>query len=402
MEINRNTKPVKGVFKSKVKEEVIALISGRSLPDPELMQIISDLVYKYGRLSGYDLDECLVIGREIFDAMFGYDVLQQYLDDELVNEIMVNSCDQIIIEKNGQMIVTESVFDSVEIMMNVIQNMVSKINRRVDMSTPIVDGRLKDGSRLHIVLPPVALNGPIITIRKFHDKKFELHHLVEMKLITEEVKTFLIQLIKCKYNIFVSGGTSSGKTTFLNALSSYIPNDERIITIEDSAELNLKHITNLVSLETKPANLEGEGLVDMEQLIKASLRMRPDRIIVGEVRGKEALDMIHAMNTGHDGSLSTGHANSAFDMLKRLELMILKGIDLNPTTLIQLLSSSVDIIIHLERGSNGKRYIEEIVEILPATKEYILNPIYHHSKLHDLNNLKQTRKREKYEENYCL
>ena len=265
-------------------------------------------------------------------------------------------------EKHGRMELWDRRFEAVEQLEDIIQQIVSRVNRVVNVSSPIVDARLEDGSRVHVVLPPVALDGPAVTIRKFPEP-ITMEKLLKYGALTQEAAEFLRRLVEARYNIFISGGTSSGKTTFLNALSAFIPRGERVITIEDSAELQIVHVPNLVRLETRNANTEGEGEVTMSQLIRAALRMRPDRIIVGEVRGKETLDMLQAMNTGHDGSLSTGHGNSARDMLSRLETMVLMAAELPLEAIRQQISSAVDVMVHLGRLRDGSRKVLSISEI---------------------------------------
>lgn len=358
-----------------IKLEVIAHIGSDGNTD-DISDFISEKVYEAYRKDGSSIDECVNISNDIYNSMFKLDIIQKYIDDNDVSEIMINGLDPIIIEKQGKVQITSDCFDSMQTLENIIQTIASKVNKRVNALTPIVDVRLEDGSRVNIVLYPVALNGPIVTIRKFNNSKFNLDYLVSISSLSENSSDLLKQLIEAKYNIFISGGTSSGKTTFLNALSEHIPKDDRVITIEDSAELDLKNIYNLVSLETKPANLEGEGEITMEELIKSSLRMRPDRIIVGEVRGKEAIEMLNAMNTGHDGSLSTGHGNSAKDMLMRLELMVLRAVEIPIVAVRQLIASSIEIIIHLERNMQGKRVVKEIIELINYSDEYQLNVLY--------------------------
>lgn len=376
MVIEGYTKNLERSIRSNISQIVLENISNSQMTESEGLLLIQEKVYEQGRQDGLTIDACLELSDSIFDEMFKLGILQKYLDDEKVNEIMINGYENIHIERNGEMICTDDMFETEEALNRIIQSMVSKINRRVNQTNPIVDARLEDGSRIHIVLNPVAINGPILTIRKFRNEIYTLSQMHNSKAIDGDQYDFLKAIVKHKYNVFVSGGTSSGKTTFLNALSHYIPSKERIITIEDSAELSLSHIKNLVRLETKASNAEGAGEINMSHLIKASLRMRPDRIIVGEVRGKEALDMIHAMSTGHDGSLSTGHGNSCKDMLKRLELMILKGIDLPSKVISKLIGSSIDIMIHLERNLQGHRYIREIYEVVENEDGYTLNPLY--------------------------
>lgn len=275
---------------------------------------------------------------------------------------MVNGAGRIFVEKHGRMELWDRRFEAVEQLEDIIQQIVSRVNRVVNVSSPIVDARLEDGSRVHVVLPPVALDGPAVTIRKFPEP-ITMEKLLKYGALTQEAAEFLRWLVEARYNIFISGGTSSGKTTFLNALSAFIPRGERVITIEDSAELQIVHVPNLVRLETRNANTEGEGEVTMSQLIRAALRMRPDRIIVGEVRGKETLDMLQAMNTGHDGSLSTGHGNSARDMLSRLETMVLMAAELPLEAIRQQISSAVDVMVHLGRLRDGSRKVLSISEI---------------------------------------
>lgn len=290
---------------------------------------------------------------------------------------MINGPDNIFIEKNGSINKIDESFTSGERLADIIQKIVSDVNRRVNESSPIVDSRLKDGSRVNVVLPPIALNGPVVTIRKFPEKRLTMSSLIEIGALTNEVAEFLRILVVSGYNIFISGGTGSGKTTFLNALSNYIPTSERIITIEDSAELQLQNIDNLVRLEARQANAEGENGISIRDLIKSSLRMRPDRIVVGEVRGEEALDMLQAMNTGHDGSLSTGHANSPEDMLSRLETMVLMGVDMPISAIKGQIAAGIDIIVHLGRLRDRSRKVLEIVEVLDYRDNLIITkPLY--------------------------
>lgn len=359
-----------------IKTEIIELLSIEKLSEEESKELISSKIYRHGRENGLSIDDCILLSDKIFDAMFRLDILQKYLDDIEVSEIMVNGLSPIIIEKHGKIIITTERFSDLETLENIIQTIVSKVNRRVNASSPIADIRLLDGSRVNVVLPPVSLKGPILTIRKFDNSRYDLSHLIKIGTITEEAANILITLVRAKYNIFISGGTSSGKTTFLNALSEHIPKNERVITIEDSAELSLKGIDNLVTLESKPPNSEGNNSITMEELIKSSLRMRPDRIVVGEVRGKEALEMLNAMNTGHDGSLSTGHGNSAKDMLKRLELMVLRAVEIPIEVVKQLNSSSIDILIHLEKNIDGKRVVQEIIELEKYEDDYKFNQLF--------------------------
>ena len=284
----------------------------------------------------------------LFNSIRKLDILQPLIDDKSITEIMVNGEDNIFIEKYGRTYSIESSFESRQKLEDVIQLVVSKVNRVVNEASPIVDARLADGSRVNVVLPPIALNGPILTIRKFPERPISMNDLIEWGSITEEAAEVLERLVKAKYNIFICGGTGSGKTSFLNALSDFIPSDERIVTIEDPAELQIKNIKNIVKLETRNANTEGKGEITIRDLIRTSLRMRPERIIIGEVRGAEALDMLQAMNTGHDGSISTGHGNSTADMLSRLETMVLSGAMMPLEAIRQQIASAVDIMIHLQ------------------------------------------------------
>lgn len=302
--------------------------------------------------------------REIYYAVRKYDILQELMDDNAITEIMVNGPDCIFIEKNGVLQKYDNHFSTGEKLEDIIQQIVAKSNRVVNESSPIVDARLEDGSRVNVVLCPVALNGPILTIRRFPDQPIGIQKLLELGSVTEEVAGFLEKLVIAGYNIFISGGTGSGKTTFLNALSGFIPKSERIITIEDSAELQIQGVDNLVRLETRNSNIEDCRPITIRDLIKTSLRMRPDRIIVGEVRSVEAIDMIQALNTGHDGSLSTGHANSARDMLYRLETMILMGMEIPLAAVRRQIASGIDVIVHLGRLRDKSRKVLEIVEVV--------------------------------------
>lgn len=334
----------------------------------QIIHIESENTYSYLNLTACDKAGIL---QRLLQKMFGFGVLQSLIENESITEIMVNGKNMIFMEKDGRIgrVLENGVqptgFESEEEMLNIIQRIVSPVNRRVDESEPIVDARLPDGSRVNVVLSPVSLNGPVMTIRKFPKDPFSMEDLVRFEMLPAEVMGLLKCMVEARYNIIISGGTGTGKTTFLNALSQYIPENERIITIEDSAELKLNGIKNLVRLETRPPNIEGKGQIGMRDLVRTSLRMRPDRIIVGEVRGGEALDMLQAMNTGHDGSLSTGHANSAMDMLSRLETMVLmSGVDLPSVAVRTQIASAVDFIIHLGKLPGGMRKVMEISEIL--------------------------------------
>ncbi len=325
--------------------------------------------------------EILKVREEIFASLRKMDILQEYLDDEEVTEIMVNGYDKIFIEKEGRLIETGKTFDSQQKLEDIIQQMVASCNRSVNETSPIADARLPSGERVNVVLPPIALNGPIVTIRRFPAHPITMQKLIDLGSVTKEAAKFLKELVVAKYNIFISGGTGSGKTTFLNALSQYIPADERIVTIEDSAELKLLDAENLVRLETRNANIEGCEPITIRDLIKTALRMRPERVIVGEVRGPEAMDMLQAMNTGHDGSLSTGHSNSTKDMLARLETMVLMGMDIPLTAVRGQISSGIDIMVHLGRMRDRTRKVLEISEIKGLEGgEILLNTLYLYEK----------------------
>lgn len=347
------------------------------IDNEKLSELINDVIGQGCQEEYLSLDERWALHSAIYDSIRGLGVLQELIDNNEITEIMVNDKDNIFIERNGQIVKYESSFDSDESLDDVIQQIVGVANKRVNQATPIVDTRLKDGSRVNVVLKPISINGSAITIRKFPKEAITMEKLIEMGSITNEAAAFLRSLVRAKYNLIISGGTSSGKTTFLNALSNYIPSSERIITIEDSAELRLQNIENIVRLEVRQDNDEGENGVSMRELIKSSLRMRPDRIIVGEVRGGEALDMLQAMNTGHDGSMSTAHANSARDILSRVETMVLMASELPITAVRNQIASGIDIIIHLGRQHDHKRRVVEIDEMIGYENgEFILNQLY--------------------------
>lgn len=334
----------------------------------------------YSELSAMNFREKHFVVSAVYEAIRGLGVLGTIINDPEITEVMINGYKDIFIEKAGRLSELNEHFESRRELEIIINKFVSQAGRQVNESEPIVDTRLEDGSRVNVVMPPVALNGPIVTIRRFPKEAMTVQKLIDYGSITPEVAEILKLLVECKYNVFVSGGTGSGKTTFLNALSNFIPGDERVITIEDSAELQIKNIRNLVRLETKNAGPDGKGAITIRDLIKSALRMRPERIVVGEVRGAEALDMLQAMNTGHDGSLSTGHANSTYDMLSRLETMVLQGADGLPLEAIrQQIASAIDIIIHLSRLRDKSRKTVEIVEVLNYDTEkrrIIINPLY--------------------------
>ena len=333
------------------------------MEDQEIYRQIDDLILEETRNRYVSLRRKEALRTELFNSIRKLDILQELIDDDSVTEIMVNGTEGIFLERNGRLLCWEKKITSKEKLEDMVQQIAGRCNRIVNESVPVADARLLDGSRVSLVLPPVALNGPIITIRRFPKNPIHMDRLVELGAVTTEAAAFLRALVRSGYNIFISGGTGSGKTTFLNALSDFIPKEERIITIEDNAELQIQGAENLVRLEARQANTEGKNSVTIRDLIKASLRMRPDRIVVGEVRGEEALDMIQSMNTGHDGSLSTGHANSPRDMLSRLETMILMAMELPLSAIRRQIASAVDILIHLGRMRDRSRKVMEIVEI---------------------------------------
>lgn len=335
----------------------------RELPDEELKEFIREIVLQNFRNAAITIPEKLDLVDTVYNSIRGFDILQPFINDPQVTEIMVNGYSNIFIERGGRIEKQDLAFESTEKLCDVIQSMVSRSNRSVNEANPIVDFRLSDGSRVNVVLEPAAINGPIVTIRKFPKKPMTMDQLVKSGALTEEASWVLSQLVRSKYNIFISGGTSSGKTTLLNALSEFIHPDERVVTIEDSAELQIRGIDNIVRLETRNPNTEGKGRISIKDLIRTSLRMRPERIIVGEVRGEEALDMLQAMNTGHDGSLSTGHANSPRDMVSRLETMVLSAAPLPIEVIRKQIASAIDIIVHLSRLRDKNRRLTDIIEI---------------------------------------
>lgn len=349
----------------------------KEISDEEIKEEISKVVMELSKKQYLSLGEKKELLEGVFNSMRGLDVLQPLVDDPTITEIMINGPHRVFVEQDGKLFQKNVSFGNNEKLENVILNIVAKVNRTVNEANPIVDARLLDGSRVNVVLPPIALDGPTVTIRKFPENPMTVEQLIAYQSITEEVAEVLERLVKAKYNIFISGGTGSGKTTFLNALSNFIPKDERIITIEDSAELQIQGIPNLVRLETRNANMEGKGEITIRDLIKSSLRMRPERIVVGEVRGAEALDMLQAMNTGHDGSLSTGHANSTKDMLSRLETMVLSGNQIPIEAIRQQIASAIDIIIQLSRLRDKSRRTMEISELVEYKNgEIVLNTLY--------------------------
>ncbi len=337
-----------------------------SISDMELQELIYEVLRNYGQNEYLSIEDRIRLGKELFNTFRKLDFLEELLEDESITEIMINGTDNIFVEQKGKITMLPRRFESSEKLEDVIQQIVAGTNRMVNESIPIADARLSDGSRVHIVLPPIALNGPIVTIRKFPSESIGMKQLIKYDSLSKEMILFLERIVVGRYNIFISGGTGSGKTTFLNALSGFIPSDERIITIEDNAELQLRGIPNLVRLETRNANVEGEGCITIRQLVIAALRMRPSRIIVGECRGSEICDLLFsAMNTGHDGSLSSIHSNSIYDTLSRIETLILMEMDGVPLEAIRRqMASAVDILIHISRLRDGSRKVVEIAEVV--------------------------------------
>lgn len=365
-------------YEKQVKTIIFDEYNLNELTDEALEEKIEELVNSLFQEVYATIQEKIEIIRNVFSSIRGFGVLDSIMADDTITEVMINGPDEVFIEKSGRLIKLEQTFESERRLEDIVQKIVGLAGREVNQANPIVDTRLPDGSRVNVVLPPISMKGATVTIRKFSKTPMTIEQLIKYGSITPQIAQVLQILVKAKYNIFISGGTGSGKTTFLNALSNYIPKDERVITIEDSAELQIAGVENLVSMETRNANASGKGAITIRDLIKSSLRMRPERIIVGEVRGGEALDMLQAMNTGHDGSLSTGHANSTRDMLSRLETMVLQGADGLPLEAIrQQIASAVDIIIHLSRLRDKSRKTMEIVEIEDYKNgEIKLNPLY--------------------------
>ena len=366
-------------FINSIKQYITENLPLSKMEDSVLEEKVEEIVAAQLQGRYCSIQQRVSIVQQVYSSIRGFGILDTIMSDDTITEVMINGHENIFIEQNGVGRRLEKTFESERRLEDVIQRIVGLAGREVNQANPIVDTRLPDGSRVNVVLPPISLCGPIVTIRKFSKEPMTIEKLIGYGSLPRSVADFLEVLVKAKYNIFIAGGTGSGKTTFLNALSNYIPKNERIITIEDSAELQIENVDNLVSLETRNANSAGVGAVTIRDLIKSSLRMRPDRIIVGEVRGAEALDMLQAMNTGHDGSLSTGHANSTVDMLSRLETMVLQGADGLPLAAIrQQISSAVDIIIHLSRLRDHSRKTMSITEVLGLDDrgQIILNPLY--------------------------
>ncbi len=365
------------VLEKEIKTHVRENFSLSDLSDEELFEKVKELVMRRTDDMALSVSEMVTVTESVYSSIRGFGILDMIMKDDQITEVMINGCDSIWIEKKGRLQKIGQRFESAAVLEDTIQRIVSLAGREVNQANPIVDTRLPDGSRVNVVLPPVSVDGPVVTIRKFSVSHMTMETLIGLGSVTEEVAEVLRQFVRAGYNIFISGGTGSGKTTFLNALSDYIPSGERVITIEDSAELQITGVENLVRLETRNANTSGSGEIQIRDLIKSSLRMRPERIIVGEVRGAEALDMLTAMNTGHDGSLSTGHANSAADMLTRLETMVLSGTELPLPAIRSQIASAIDIVVHLSRMRDHTRKVTEISE-LTGVKDgmIVVNPIY--------------------------
>lgn len=363
---------------SSIKKYIADNIMVAKLSNEELENQIEAIEEMYLEGQYVSIEQRVSIAEQVYSSIRGFGLLDTIMKDDSITEVMINGPENIFVEQKGKLTKLNRRFEDERKLEDMIQRIVGMAGREVNQANPIVDTRLPDGSRVNVVLPPIALCGPTVTIRKFSKTPMTIERLIDYGSLTKEIADKLELLVRAKYNIFVSGGTGSGKTTFLNALSNYIPEDERVITIEDSAELQITKIKNLVRMETRNANSSGVGAITIRDLIKSSLRMRPERIVVGEVRGGEALDMLQAMNTGHDGSLSTGHANSTKDMLSRLETMVLQGADGLPLEAIrQQIASAVDIIIHLSRLRDKSRKTMEITEVLGYENgEIQLNPLY--------------------------
>ena len=368
------------ILVQEIRQNIVETVPLSKLTNEDLEERIEQIVQQRLERKGQycSIEQRISIVQQVFSSIRGFGLLDTIMSDDTITEVMINGFENIFIEQDGKLRKLDKHFESQRRLEDVIQRIVALAGREVNQANPICDTRLPDGSRVNVVLPPLSLCGPIVTIRKFSKTPMTIEKLISYGSITQEIAGKLELLVRAKYNIFISGGTGSGKTTFLNALSNYIPRDERVITIEDSAELQITNIDNLVRLETRNANASGIGQVTIRDLIKSSLRMRPERIVVGEVRGAEALDMLQAMNTGHDGSLSTGHANSTHDMLSRLETMVLQGAAGLPLEAIrQQIASAVDIIIHLSRLRDKSRKTMEITEVVGYENgQIVLNPLY--------------------------
>jgi len=373
------------------------LAEAGELTDEEILEKIDELLIGNNNIGYIPLNHKVQLRQELFDSIRKLDVLQELIDNPGVTEIMVNGYQTIFVEVEGRIKAWDKQFTSREKLDDVIQQIAGRCNRVVNENKPIVDARLENGARVNIVISPAALNGPIITIRRFPDVPITMERLIELGSITKEAAKLLEDLVAARYSIFIGGGTSAGKTTFLNALSNYIPKNERIITIEDNAELQIQGVANLVKLEAKEANMEGNREISIRELIKTALRMRPTRIIIGEVRSEEAIDLLQAWNTGHEGSLGTAHANSSWDMISRLETMVLTGMALPLEAIRRQIASGIDVMVHLGQTDNGKRRVLEIVEVTGfANGEVTVNPLfrwdYQQKKLCKVNKLVNTQK----------
>lgn len=366
---------------NRIKESVMRRIEpSRETGEEELYEIIDGAIRECSVGQMLSAESKAAYRRKIFNDIKKLDILQELLEDDAITEIMVNGWDMVFIEKNGRISRWDKHFESPKRLRDIVQRIAAASNKIVNEAVPISDTRLPDGSRVNIVMNPAAINGPVVTIRKFYDEPLSMERMIELGSLSRQTADFLQKLVAARYNIFISGGTGSGKTTFLNALSNYIPSDERVVTIEDSAELRLHNIENLVRLEARAANIEGGNEITIRDLIRAALRMRPDRIIVGEVRGSEAVDMLQAMNTGHSGSISTGHANGAQDMMLRLETMVLMGIDMPVTAIRGQIASAIDIVVHLGRLRDKTRRVLNISEVTGMENgEVKLNCLYEFS-----------------------
>lgn len=365
-------------IQQEIQEELLReLEQGVGFSDEQMQDEIEIRVLKRGQMEYLTIEEKMELVKKIFNSVRRLDVLQELLEDQDITEIMINGPDHIFIEKGGRLLDSGKKFPSQAKLEDVIQQIVSKVNRVVNEASPIVDVRLLDGSRVNVVLPPVALDGPVMTIRRFPENPFDMDKLLELGSITKEAAVFLRTLVEARYNIFISGGTGSGKTTFLNALSNYIPSTERIVTIEDSAELQIQNIANLVRLETRNANLEGKNEITVRDLVRSALRQRPDRIIIGEIRDAAVIELLSALNTGHDGSISTGHANSPVDMLRRLETLVLTGMDIPLQAVRSQIASAIEIVVQLGRLRDKSRKVLEIDEVCGIEDgEIVLRPLY--------------------------
>lgn len=390
-------------MEKELKENIIAILKDKDLlSENDIKDLIIDKVIDRTRDLELDVGLKNELIQNLFNSICRYDILQIMLEDNDIDEIMVNGPNSIFYEKAGKIYKEVRTFENIEQLENIIQTIVGRMNRVVNQSKPIADVRLEDGSRVNIVMKPIAIDGPILTIRKFNKDFLAMEDLIEKNSINQEVVDFLKTLVECKYNIFISGGTSSGKTTFLNLLAGFIPDEERIVTIEDSAELNIRNISNLIRLEARQISTDSsDNIIDIRSLIRTALRMRPDRIIVGEVRGHEAFDMLTAMNTGHEGSMSTGHANSAKDMLLRLLTMVLVGNDIKEAVGINLIKTGIDIIVHLQRQKDGRKVIG-VYELDKEKEGLVLKNLFERNNLNTLikkNDLENQEKLYVYKEN---